>query len=55
MSKIYLKKEHLEVSDLDLQEIARQVKEGNRGGIIDSEDEGGYRIVWDLKIDKFES
>lgn len=40
-----------EINELDLQEIARLVAEGNTGGILDSE---GYRISWELKMDKFE-
>ena len=46
----------MELTDLDLSEIARLIKEGNTGGIIDSkEDEISYRINWQLKTDKFEN
>ena len=45
----------MELTDLDLEEIARLIQEGNTGGIIDSEDEGGYRISWELKANKFQS
>lgn len=38
--------------ETDNEEIARLVKEGNTGGILDNED--GYRIVWELKVDKFQ-
>jgi len=38
--------------ETDNQEIARLVAEGNTGGILDNE--AGYRISWELKIDKFE-
>jgi len=38
--------------EMDNQEIARLVAEGNTGGILDNEE--GYRIVWDLKVEKFE-
>lgn len=38
--------------EIDNQEIARLVAEGNTSGILDNEE--GYRISWDLKIEKFE-
>ena len=38
--------------ELDNQEIARLIAEGNTSGILDNED--GYRISWDLSIEKFE-
>jgi hypothetical protein len=38
--------------ETDNEEIARLVKEGNTSGILDNE--AGYRIVWELKIEKFE-
>lgn len=41
----------MELTEIDQQEIARLISEGNTGGILDNEE--GYRIVWDLKIDKF--
>ncbi len=37
--------------ETDNQEIGRLVAEGNTSGILDNEE--GYRIVWDLNIDKF--
>ena len=37
----------------DNQEIARLVADGNTSGILDNE--GGYRIVWELKVQKFEN
>ena len=37
--------------EADNEEIARLVKGGNTGGILDNEE--GYRIVWDLKVEKF--
>lgn len=36
----------------DNQEIGRLVAEGNTSGILDNED--GYRISWELKVEKFE-
>ncbi len=36
----------------DNEEIARLISEGNTGGILDNEE--GYRIVWELKVEKFE-
>jgi len=41
-----------ELNELDQEEIARQVADGNTGGILDNED--GYRISWTLKYEKFE-
>jgi len=38
--------------DIDNEEVARLIKEGNTSGILDNED--GYRIVWELKMEKFE-
>ena len=43
----------MELSEQDRAEIARLIKEGYTDGIIDCEDEGGYRISWSLKADKF--
>lgn len=37
------------VDDYDLQEIARQVKNGNTSGVLDNED--GRTIYWDLNIE----
>jgi len=39
--------------DIDNQEIARRVSEGYTSGILDNE--AGYRISWDLTVDKFEN
>jgi hypothetical protein len=39
--------------DIDNEEIARLVKQGYTSGILDNEN--GYRIVWNLNIDKFEN
>ena len=36
----------------DNQEIARLIAEGNTSGILDNEE--GYRISWDLNVEKFE-
>jgi len=38
--------------EIDNQEIARLIAEGNTGGILDNE--AGYRIVWKLNVEKFE-
>lgn len=38
--------------ETDNQEIARLIKEGCTSGILDNE--AGYRIVWELNINKFE-
>jgi len=39
--------------EIDNQEIGRLVSEGNTSGILDNE--AGYRIFWDLKVDKFQN
>jgi hypothetical protein len=39
-----------EVTDTDRAEIARLITGGNTSGILDGE---GYRITWELKMDKF--
>lgn len=45
-----------EISELDLQQIARRIELGNTSGIIDSEEEDGfYRISWEIKIVKFKN
>ena len=38
--------------ETDNQEIARLIAEGNASGILDNET--GYRISWNLNIEKFE-
>lgn len=38
--------------ETDNEEIARLVKEGNTSGILDNE--AGYRISWNLNVEKFE-
>ena len=38
--------------ETDNEEIARLIKEGNTSGLLDNEE--GYRIVWELKVEKFE-
>jgi len=38
--------------ETDNQEIARLISEGNTAGILDNE--AGYRISWDLNVEKFE-
>jgi len=38
--------------ETDNQEIARLISEGNTSGILDNE--AGYRISWDLNVEKFE-
>lgn len=38
--------------DTDNAEIARLIEQGSTSGILDNED--GYRISWDLKVEKFE-
>lgn len=38
--------------EIDNEEIARLIKEGNTSGLLYNEE--GYRIVWDLKVEKFE-
>jgi hypothetical protein len=40
-----------EINDLDLEEIARLIVAGNTSGILDSE---GYRLTWNLDMEKFE-
>ena len=37
-----------EINDIDLEEIARLITEGNTGGRLDSEDK---KIFWDLKLE----
>jgi len=45
-----------EVSELDLQQIAKSIEEGNTGGIIDTEESDGiYRISWKIEISKFKN
>lgn len=38
--------------ETDNEEIARLIKDGCTSGILDNEE--GYRIVWDLNVEKFE-
>jgi len=38
--------------ETDNQEIGKLIAEGNTGGILDNE--AGYRISWDLEVNKFE-
>lgn len=38
--------------EIDNREISRLISEGNTSGILDNEE--GYRIIWDLKVEKFE-
>jgi len=38
--------------ETDNEEIARLIKEGNTSGILDNEE--GYRISWNLNVEKFE-
>ena len=40
---------HEEINDLDREEIARLIKEGNTSGRLDCED--GKHIVWEIKMD----
>ena len=42
-----------EVSQEDMNEIARLIQDGNTGGILDDED--GFRVSWDLTINKFKN
>ena len=42
-------KEKPEVNDIDLEEIARLIKEGYTSGRLD--DESGKRIFWELKLE----
>lgn len=37
--------------ETDNEEIARQIRNGTKSGILDNED--GYRVVWKLKVEKF--
>ena len=41
----------MEITDEDRTEIAKLVAEGNTGGILDGE---GFRISWNINMDKFE-
>ena len=41
--------EQIEITDLDLGEIARLIREGNTSGRLDSED--GKKISWELKTE----
>jgi hypothetical protein len=45
-----MKNTNLEITEDDLQEIARQITEGMIAGIVDV---GRTRIAWSIKIDKF--
>lgn len=47
--------ENLDLEDIDLEEIARLIKEGFTSGILDSQDENDewFRIEWQIKINKF--
>lgn len=38
--------------EIDNEEIARLISGGNTSGILDNE--AGYRISWDLNVEKFE-
>lgn len=38
--------------ETDNEEIARQVAEGCTSGLLDNEE--GYRISWNLEVEKFE-
>lgn len=38
--------------ETDNEEIARLIKEGSTSGILDNEE--GYRISWNLNVEKFE-
>jgi hypothetical protein len=49
VNKNMTKEAKKEISELDLQEIARLISEGNTSGILDSD---GFRIVWDLDLQK---
>ena len=47
-----------DLTQLDIEEIAKSIIAGNTGGIIDSgEDEisSSYRISWSLEVNKFEN
>lgn len=44
----------MELTNEDREEIGECVKDGFTSGIIDSEDENGsYRLSWNLTTDKF--
>lgn len=45
----------LELTDLDQEALAEQVRKGMTSGILDGEDENGnqVRISWELKYNKF--
>lgn len=47
-----VEKNEYEVSDLDLEHITRLITEGYMSGIWDNE---GYRISWNIRIDKFKN
>lgn len=57
IEKEKIKKTHLnaikEFNDRDREEIARLIKEGFSSGILDDEENGGKKIVWELKINIF--
>ena len=40
----------MELTDLECEEIARLIKEGDTGGIIN---DGEYQVNWNLQADKF--
>ena len=46
----------LEINDIDLQELSRQIQEGNTNGRLDSETENGgsKHISWELKMKVWE-
>ena len=46
----------MELTDIDREEIARLIQEGNTGGMLDNEgneNEKRYRISWELRADKW--
>lgn len=45
-------KDLLEINDYDREEIAKQIKNGNMSGIMDSD---GNRISWSIDIEKFKN
>ena len=49
---IMKKEKELEINDVDLEELARQIKEGFTGGRLDSQTEDGRSryINWELKM-----
>lgn len=47
-----IKKAIEENFETDNAEIGRLISEGNTSGILDNE--AGYRISWDLSVNKFE-